>query len=291
MADISRATAGISGVVDTSNSTSTPLGVSGVFTGTFVEVLDYLHITLQVKSDVASATDGLVIEWSPDGTNIDESDSFTVPLNKGKVFTFGPQAQYYRIKYTNGGSAQTFFRLQTILKTGLQKASSHRISDQINTQDDAELVKSILTGENTALPAQFLNIKANSAGRLLVSDEVSAPAQATEVIQSAESDINSVPGVDTIYTITNGKELTIQRLQGGAEGDATGGSKISLLEDPNGNLSVLNLIGSIYVNGASAQQDLSATFTGNGTRRIIMRRSIFGGGFREVFGRWNGFEE
>lgn len=130
--------------------------------------------------------------------------------------------------------------------------------------------------------------KIDSSGRLLVSPEAATPSDTTEVIRVAQSSINS--DQDTIYSITNGKVLTLQIFQAGAELNSIGGSKISLYEDPNGNLSVLNLITVLYVNGASAEASLSTSFSGNGTRRIVMRRSVFAGSSREVFGRFKGFE-
>ena len=132
-------------------------------------------------------------------------------------------------------------------------------------------------------------VKIDSSGRLLVSQEAATPADTTEVIKVAQTSINS--DTDTLYTITNGKTLTLQIFDAGAEANATAGSKVSLYEDPNGNLSVLNLITVLYVNGTSAEASLSTSFEGNGTRRIVMRRSSLGGGNREVFGRWKGFEQ
>lgn len=158
---------GAGGLVSTANSTTTLLGVSGVFTGTFEEILETGHITIQVRSNVVSATDGLSIEWSSDGVTAQDTDVFTVPANKGKVYTFGPQAQYFRIKYTNGGTAQTTFNLQVIKKVVSQKASSHRIQDMIVDDDDAELIKSILAAKRD--DGAYTNVTATNDNRLRVS--------------------------------------------------------------------------------------------------------------------------
>ena len=69
------------------------------------------------------------------------------------------------------------------------------------------------------------------------------------------------------------------------------GGHVELYEDPNGDKSVMNLIDAIFVNGSSAQKDLNITYTGDGTRRIILRRRNFGGGSYEVVCRWAGYEE
>jgi len=130
--------------------------------------------------------------------------------------------------------------------------------------------------------------RVNSAGRILVSQEVSAPADTTPVKQVALSDINS--DADTIYTITDTKTLTVQRFGAGSEHSTVGGSKVTLYSDPNGNLTGMVLIGVIYINGCSSQIDVDLDFVGDGTRRIVMRRSTFAGAAREVFGTWTGFE-
>ena len=284
MSDINR---GGSNRVDTGNSSTSTLTANSTFTGTWVEVLEFAHITVQVRASHDSATDGLSIQWSSDGSNIDDTDTFKVVANTGKIFTFGPQARYMRIVYTNGGTNQTSFRLQTILKLHSQKPSSHRINASIMTEDDAELVKAVLAGEDGT--GVFRNIRADSAGRLLISSDTATPVDTTAVVTTILSSINTA--TDTIYTIPNGTTLTIQLFEAGAEASSVGGSKVTLYEDPNGNLSVLNIISTIYVNGSSYQNSISQEFTGNGTRRIVMRRNVFAGASREVYGRWKGFEQ
>lgn len=134
--------------VSTLNSTSTPLGANGTFTGAWEDVLGYTNIAITLNSDQNSATNGLIIEASTDGINVDDSDVFTVPLNNGNQLTFGVVARYFRLRYINGPVAQASFRLATIFHIAAPKPSSHRIDDPINGQNDAELSKSVITGKN-----------------------------------------------------------------------------------------------------------------------------------------------
>lgn len=284
MGDINR---GGANRVDSSNSSTTPLTGGAVFTGSWTDVLEFGHITIQARSSHDSAVDGLKVQWSSDGSNIDDEDSFQVVANTGKIFTFGPQARYFRVVYTNGATAQTSFRLHVILKTFFQKASTHRINTSIMTEDDAELVKAVLSGEDGT--GVFRNIRSDSAGRLLISSDIATPVDTIAIEQIGISSINA--NADTNYTITNGKILTIQLFEAGSEQNTTGGSKVSLFYDPNGDLSVLTPISIIYVNGNSYQNQISTEFTGNGTRRIVMRRAVFAGASREVYGRWRGYEQ
>lgn len=106
----------LGGAVSEVNSTSIPLGPSGTFTGEWVEILDAAIIFITTFSDVASGTDGLVIQQSPDGINPDNTDEYSVPAAKGKTYSFQAAPKFARILYTNGSIAQTEFRLQTVLK-------------------------------------------------------------------------------------------------------------------------------------------------------------------------------
>ena len=118
----------------------------------------------------------------------------------------------------------------------------------------------------------------------------SAPANTTPVVVSAFGDVASTTGSDTYYTITNGYTLTIQIFLAGAEYDSAG-SVVELFYDPNGDLSVLTRISTLFVNAASDNAPVNQEFTGNGTRRIVLRKRGYTGTAREIFGQWIGYEE
>lgn len=136
------------GKVSDSNSSSTVLGISEVFTGTAIEIdNDAAIIFVNVISDVVSAIDGLEIQQSSNGTNWDHLDNYTVPANTGKNYSINPNSKWFRVIYTNGSVGQSFFRLQTIIKNYNSKPSSHRIKDDITSDDDAELIKAVTVVE------------------------------------------------------------------------------------------------------------------------------------------------
>lgn len=162
------------GIIDTNNSTTQILGANGIFTGTATEIKDFGIIYITTKSDVSSAVDGLSIQQSSDGINWDHCDEYTVNANSGKTFSFQAGAQYFRIVYTNGITAQTFFRFQTLFKKGNGKPSSHRIQDAINNDDDAELIKAVLTAKTDG--DGFDNINATASGNLKTTDAESGLA-------------------------------------------------------------------------------------------------------------------
>jgi hypothetical protein len=131
----------------------------------------------------------------------------------------------------------------------------------------------------------------NSDGSInVVNVSVSTPTTADQVIQENFGNISTTTGTDTIYTITNTKTLVIQIFSAGSEA-ATGGSVTELFEDPNGDLSVLNRIGTIFSNGDNANESIQQEFSGDGTRRIVLRQRGYIASAREMFGRWQGYEE
>lgn len=131
-----------SSVVSTVNSTTSVLAGAAVFTGTSEEVKDYAVIILSVIASHASATDGLSVQQSSDGSNWDIVDTYTIPAASGKTFTFQPAARYFRVVYTNGATLQTSFRLQTVFHYSNTKVSSQRPADGYTNETDLEQVQS-----------------------------------------------------------------------------------------------------------------------------------------------------
>lgn len=144
------------GYVDFGNSSTTPLGISGVFTGEWIDTSNWGIAYISTYSDVASADDGLCIQQSTDATNADHSDCFSITASTGKNFAINLHANYLRVMYTNGASAQTEFRLQCIFKEN-GKSSTHRLIDDITTQEDSQLVTAVLKSQANDL-YEFKNV-------------------------------------------------------------------------------------------------------------------------------------
>ena len=139
------------------NSSDVPIAGGGTFVGEWIDTTGIGIVYISAYSDVASATDGLVIEQSTDGINAHFDDVFTVPAGIGKNFSINPHARFLRVRYINGLIAQTTFALQTKLNlNGL--ASSHRVRDDITTEEDCRLVKSVLSIKANA-EDQYKNIE------------------------------------------------------------------------------------------------------------------------------------
>lgn len=123
-------------VISATNSSTTPLALSGVFTGTSTSTLAYGAIVVNAFSNVASAVDGLSVQQSSDGTNWDIIDVYTVAASTSIKLVVPRQAAFVRVLYTNGGTLQTTFRLQTILAPQMPIASSFRPADAMTNEND-----------------------------------------------------------------------------------------------------------------------------------------------------------
>jgi hypothetical protein len=146
------------GKVDDNNSTTLPLLGDAIYIGTSTDTLDFAVMVITIETDQNSAIDGLCMQFSSDNINWYDGECYTIPANEAKTFSYQPETKYFRVRYTNGATGQGHLRLQTTLKKTYVKPSSHRIQDSISSDDDAELVKSVLTGLSD-LTGLFENVK------------------------------------------------------------------------------------------------------------------------------------
>ena len=145
------------GVADDGNSSSNVLLAGVPFVGVGIEVTDFVEVIVSVFSDVASATDGLSIQYSADNIHWDHADEYSIPAGIGKNFSVQRITGYFRIVYTNGAVDQTEFRLTSILNKVRGKPSSHRLSDDITSEDDAELTTTVIKTVGSD-PSTFHNV-------------------------------------------------------------------------------------------------------------------------------------
>lgn len=131
------------------NSTTELLGAGGIFTGKVERVRQYPNISIGVLTDVSSAQDGLVLQGSHDGVIYFDLDTYTInrtALDFTQISIGRTGFDFFRVKYTNGVTPQGVFSLKVIYDVNRTKPSSHQIDDPISGQNDAELVKAVLTG-------------------------------------------------------------------------------------------------------------------------------------------------
>ena len=155
----------------TGNSTTTNLLSNSTFTGTGTEVSPiYGVISVCIISDKNSATDGLKFQASIDNTNWETIDDYNYVGGSGlQSYNFSPSGRYFRLVYVNGPQATTKLVIFTVFRSGYTKSSSHRISDNITGENNAELVKAVLSAMK---PDQtFTDIHCTAGGNLKISIE------------------------------------------------------------------------------------------------------------------------
>ena len=237
---------GLDSVISTANSSTATLGSGGVFTGTSEDVSNYAEARVSIFSDRDSATDGLSIQQSSNGTNWDFTNVFTYSANNGSVFSFGIEARYFRIVYTNSASAQGSFRLYTVFHRTATKPSSQRPGDARSNQIDMEENLAYLMGYNGST---WDRLRTTGTGILSVSPSITMPTVTTTNVVALNGDLIASTDVsayrDVLLQVTGTWTATVQ------------------FQYSNDNSNFIN--GFAYNVGA---QTYVASFTGNGLFRI-----------------------
>lgn len=272
------------------NSSETPLGIAATFTGAFIDLSQFSGMTVSVETNVSGT---LMIEHSSDGVTVASTSSLAV--TGGVSFFVGviPLNRYARVKYTNGGVAQISFRLSTIARVYSINPRFEPISTSLDSSSVAQLVRSVLTGRDIT-DGLFKNVGLEGDRLRVVAPPPVTPPGTTPVKMGGLTTISANATIDVLRTITNLKKFTIQRLTAGANDGGQGKNvRIEIFEDPNGDLSVLNRVsgGTVYLNIDNIQNEISETFIGNGTRRILLRTVQQGSASMETFREIVGFEE
>ena len=149
-------------------------------------------------------------QFSTDNTNWDETHNYTYNNSvdsTAREFQFPVHARYFRVVYTNGGVAQTHFRLQTILHGNNVLPLIIRVGDTIYGDRSATLVKSVLSGESSAGGGTYANVKVSPSGSLEVnaSQDTHDDFNANVNLQVADTDVsnsNPVPVSDAGGSLT-----------------------------------------------------------------------------------------
>ena len=152
---------------DVNNTTTTPLAANGVFSGTSTDVTNHATVEVGIYSNVPSATNGVVLQWSPDGTNWDYFTDLTYsPGGVGLTIPTPVLSKYFKISYTNGATLQTSFRLYALLIPVSVLAPTQVLSQFPTSNNLALLTRSVLTGKWVAGSGAYYNVGCDSNGAL-----------------------------------------------------------------------------------------------------------------------------
>ena len=172
-------------VADTGNTTSTPLGIGGIFTGTAFDLNNYSTWSISIFSNVASAVNGISIQWSEDGTNWDFSDTQSFIASAGNMITFGRKTRYVRLVYTNGAVGQGTFRVKAWAQPAVVRQTRKFIGNPLLDQDTGQVVIAALQGHTTAGGGAWVDVKVNPSGALTADVTGSIISTKTDLTPSA----------------------------------------------------------------------------------------------------------
>jgi hypothetical protein len=244
---------------ETGNSTKIILGSSAVFTGNWEDVTKYTTVAVAVFG--SNITDGtLYIESSQDGGTVVNSVPYPIldaTFQLPKVWNV--VEQYIRIRYVNGTTAQTtFFQLQTKYSNGQELGLLQLAGDEINSNTDVQVTKSVLTGQQPL--GSYKNDPANGVairsvanlgvGASFTSDWIDSHGY--NVIETfIESDVISAVG-GVVFEFTDDLSAPVARF---TEVFSFGADELS-----EGFLNIFlnpKMVGFrvVYTNGAGAQSD------------------------------------
>jgi hypothetical protein len=145
--------------VNADNSTTSNLGIGGVFTGSWTDVEPWNGISVLLNGTSASTAPGtLVMQFSNDGVTVTRAITVAVAdVASASPRTLGIIAKYFRVVYTNGGVAQLTFSLQTMLHSSQVNLVS-RLEEGLDNVDVIN-VRSVPTGQQP--DGDFVNAKAD----------------------------------------------------------------------------------------------------------------------------------
>lgn len=211
------------GVVLSGLSTATPLLANGVWTSTATDLLAFASITIWIYSDVPSANNGVVGEWSADGVVWATSTPFTYTDNGLPAhFTLNRRARYFRATYTNSNSAQASFYIQTIGQKVSPQTQTVGLVETLSGMDAGILTRSVITGYTTGGGGGYVNVKVNPSGALTTESTISSGTitsitNAVTVQQSTASNLKAqVVGSDgSVLATANTGRLQVDIVSGG----------------------------------------------------------------------------
>ena len=211
------------GAVDSGNSTTSTLLADAVFTGTGIDILEHQSITVILDASHDSAADGMQFEFSSDNLNWDYTNDFTyMAAGGGRIFQFGAFAQYFRIVYTNGGTGQTHFRVQTLLHHGTTLTTIHRLVDNAGPDRSAEIVKSAIIAQ-AAGSGDFVPVQATASGNFKMSIEEVDGAIAGGGTEAAAMRVTLANDSTGLLSVDdNGNSLTVDTDAGALTVDGSG---------------------------------------------------------------------
>jgi len=104
-------------IISNGNSTATALDSAGTFTGTAELNTNYSYLTIVVKSNISSATNGIKVKMGTSATTLYTNllFSYTAGDTTTNRYTVHLTGKYFQVIYVNSATDQTTFDLKTYM--------------------------------------------------------------------------------------------------------------------------------------------------------------------------------
>lgn len=248
------------------NSTETPLPSSSTYTGTEESVTLYSTVSVTVYSDTRSADNGLIIQFSNDGTHWDTEFTFTILADSAQHHTIPVAGVLFRVIYQNSDTAQSEFRLQTIYNVSKTPSS---MTSNLDTNKGMINYKNvnIIGQSNERKDAGHQPVKVSNGGSLSV--DITSPASFYNGVITTSYDFVA------IITFRYNINPAIVRISTSGSGNVNHDTPFAILSTgtTQGSRSLIRSINEMnYLPGVGINIKFTAVFTSGGkpgTRQII----------------------
>ena len=231
----------LNGAVDPNNTTSVALGGGATFTGIATDLTNYAQIVGWAYSNVASATNGMCVQFSSDATNWDTYSCRTLPAGATAVEGIPVMGRYFRFVFTNGAAAQTTFRLQSTMKTIPLTGTIGDIDVVPSTGTHGLYTQSVIVGKTTGLSGAYVPVKVTPSGALTAEVTQASFPWLVAGSDGGKLSVDAVIQFDGGYVTTNG--LTDTQLRASPV-----------------NVNVTNYDAGVFVTNFPATQAVTGTF-------------------------------
>jgi hypothetical protein len=221
-----------SNLISTNNSSSTNLGSSGTFVGTTENVLNYNVLLLNIKSDVNSQVNGVIVEFGNQSGTYDIKFCFTYKTSELFNIQIPICAKYLRVTYSNDSAPQTSFNLTSTLllspkntggTNGLLDAFGRlRISDVKTLMD----ISHTFDSGSTMIDEKLTNGGSSSYDSNASCIIISVSASGDQVIRQSRKYCIYQPGKSLLIKITG--------ILNGDSNDSNTASRLGYYDDSNG---------------------------------------------------------
>jgi len=225
----------MSKIISNGNSTSSTLGVSGIFTGTIEDVSKYISILITINSNVSSSSNGVKIYFGATTSSLKLKKQYTYNANENTSIPIKVTDRFFQIIYNNGTTLQTNFTMQTYY---MERNMDGDVNVSFNNKS-----LDLFGNLKTSNPFTLLDITHIGNKNTLMMDELVSGAGATStysnasVVMSVNATSQTITRQSRLYAqYQPGKSLCI-RMTGvinGSSNATTTTSRIGYFDNNNG---------------------------------------------------------